>query len=135
MSEKRVFILAHAAARLNAAQAVAAAPEGWRVSIEPPKKSRDQEALYHAMFAEVARTRTFLGRKHDVETWKRLLVEAFAKVKAQQGEPIQGHGSMIPSLDQTGFIQLGVQTRNFTKKEASEFIEFLHAWMAGSEGV
>lgn len=131
--EKQLFQLSHTAARQNAARAVMAAPEGYMVRIEPPKKSRDQEAMYHAIFAEVANQHTFMGKKWDAETWKRLLVDAFARVKSAEGEPIQGHGAMVPNLDHTGFVQLGVQTRRFTKKEASEFIEFLHAWMADQE--
>ena len=131
--EKQIFRLSHNTARQNAARAVLEAPEGFMVRIEPPKKSRDQEAMYHAIFAEVANRHTFMGKKWDAETWKRLLVDAFARVKAAEGEPIQGHGAMVPNLDHTGFVQLGVQTRRFTKKEASEFIEFLHAWMAEQE--
>lgn len=103
------------------------------VRIEPPKKSRNQEELYHALFGEIAKTRTFMGNSWDDETWKRLLVDAFARVKEKEGEPVQGHGTMVPNLDHTGFVQLGIQTRRFTKKQASEFIEFLHAWMADSE--
>lgn len=130
---RRVYVLSHDTARRNAVQAVASAPEGFVVRVEPPKKSRDQEAMYHAIFADVARTQTFMGKKWDAETWKRLLVDAFARVKAEEGEPLQGHGQMVPNLDHSGFVQLGVQTRRFTKKQASEFIEFLHAWMAEHE--
>ena len=128
-NRKQIYQLSHQAARENAARAVMQAAEGMMVRIEPPKKSRDQEALYHAIFGEIAKTRTFMGQRHDSETWKRLLVDAFARIKASEGEPVQGHGAIMPNLDGTGFIQLGVQTRKFTKKEASEFIEFLHAWM------
>ncbi len=133
--DTQVFQLSHVVARRNAAQAVMAAPDGYVVRIDPPKKSRDQEAMYHAMFGEISKTQTFMGKKWDAETWKRLLVDAFARVKAAEGEPIQGHGAMVPNLDHTGFVQLGVQTRRFTKKEASEFIEFLNAWVADAEEV
>src|SRR5690554_4030246 len=95
----------------------------------PAKKAREQEVMYHAILADVGRTLTFMGNKWDAETWKRLLVDAFARVKAEEGDPLQGHGQMVPNLDHSGFVQLGVQTRRFTKKQASEFIEFLHAWM------
>lgn len=130
---KQVFILSHPQARRNAAHAVSQALPNWVVEVREPGKSRDQEALYHSLFAEIAKTRQFMGKRWDAEAWKRLLVDAFARVKAEEGEPIQGHGAMVPSLDGTGFVQLGVQTRRFTKKQASEFIEFLHAWMADSE--
>jgi hypothetical protein len=35
-----------------------------------------------------------------------------------------------PSLDGTGIVQLGIQTRDFTKEQASEFVEFLQSWAA-----
>jgi len=131
--DRQVFVLSHPLARRNAAHACANAPEGYRVEIRPAGKSRDQEALYHALFLEISKARKFMGRTWDAETWKRLLVDAFAREKASQGEPVQGFGSMVPNLDNSGFVQLGVQTRRFTKQQASEFIEFLHAWMAEEE--
>lgn len=130
---RKVFNLAHQTARQNAAEFCMVAPDGWLARFEPPKKSRDQEEKYHAMFGEIAKTRSFMGKRHDIETWKRLLVDAFARIKAAEGEPLQGHGAIMPNLDGTGFIQLGVQTRNLTKAQASEFIEFLNAWMAEQE--
>lgn len=131
--ERQVFVLSHPLARRNAALACNQAPDGFRVEIKPPAKSRDQEALYHAVFAEAARSKEFMGRKHDAETWKRLLVDAFAKLKQDEGNPLNGAGFVVPSLDGQRVVQLGVQTRRFTKGEASEFIEFLNAWMAHEE--
>lgn len=130
MSEKRVFRLVHEEARSRAKLAVMDAPEGYFVTVSEPAKSRDQEAKYHAMFADVARSCQFMGEKRDAETWKRLLVDAFARVKAAEGDPIKGQGQIIPSLDGSGFVQLGIQTRRFSKKHASEFIEYLFAWGA-----
>lgn len=131
MSDKRVFRLVHEEARSRAKLAVMDAPEGYFVTVSEPTKSRDQEARYHAMFSDVARSCQFMGEKRDAETWKRLLVDAFARVKAAEGDPIKGQGQIIPSLDGSGFVQLGIQTRRLSKKHASEFIEYLYAW--GSE--
>jgi hypothetical protein len=39
-------------------------------------------------------------------------------------------GAVIPNLAGDGIVQLGMQTRNFTKEQASEFVEWLHAWGA-----
>jgi hypothetical protein len=130
MSARQTFKLVHEIARRNAISAIARAPEGYCVEIKEGNKSRDQEAKYHAMFSDVAKQVEFMGRKRDAETWKRLLVDAFARVKAAEGDPVQGVGAIIPNLDGTGFVQLGVQTRRFSKRHASEFIEFLNAWGA-----
>lgn len=128
MSEKQVFRLVHPTARQLASRACINAPDGYVVEIKPSSKSRDQEAKYHAMFADVARQVEFMGSMRDAETWKRLLVDAFARVKAADNDPVQGVGAIVPNLDGTGFVQLGVQTRRFSKRHASEFIEFLLAW-------
>jgi hypothetical protein len=127
---KQMFVLAHATARQRAADMCRTAPDGFVVSIVPPTKSREQEARYHAMFADVAKQIPFMGAMCDLETWKRLLVDAFARIKAAEGDPVQGVGAIMPNLDGTGFVQLGVQTRRFSKKHASEFIEYLYAWGA-----
>ncbi|WP_429499401.1 recombination protein NinB [Robbsia andropogonis] len=130
MSEKQTFILAHRAARQSAMRAISYAPDGFVVQITEPNKTRLQEEKYHAMFGDIAKQAQFMGSKRDVETWKRLLVDAFARAKAAMGEPIQGQGGIIPNLDGTGFVQLGVQTRKFRKKEAIDFVDYLYAWGA-----
>jgi len=126
--EKQLYRLVHPTARQLASRACIQAPDGFIVEIKPPSKSRDQEARYHAMFSDVARQVEFMGSMRDAETWKRLLVDAFARVKAAEGDPVQGVGAIMPNLDGTGFVQLGVQTRRFSKRHASEFIDFMRAW-------
>jgi len=71
--------------------------------------------------------------KLNREDWKRLLIDAFARIKAAEGNPLKGYGRILPSLDGTGFVQLGVQSRDFRKSEASEFIEYLYAFGADHE--
>jgi hypothetical protein len=95
-----------------------------RMEIKAESKSRDQEEKYHAMISEIATQAQHLGAKWSTEDWKRLLVDLFAKETGLQG------GKIIPSLDGQGIVQLGLQTRNFTKEQAMEFITFLEAWGA-----
>ena len=95
-----------------------------RMEIKPESKSRDQEEKYHAMIGEIAAQAQHLGAKWSAEDWKRLLVDLFAKETGLQG------GKIIPSLDSTGIVQLGLQTRDFNKETAAEFITFLEAWGA-----
>jgi hypothetical protein len=130
MSDKQLYRLVHSTARQLASRACIQAPDGFIVEIKPPTKSSDQQAKYHSMFADVARQVPFMGSMRDLETWKRLLVDAFSRIKAAEGDPVQGVGAIVPNLDGTGFVQLGVQTRKFSKRHASEFIEFLYAWGA-----
>ena len=97
-----------------------------RMEIKAESKSRDQEEKYHAMISEIATQAQHLGAKWSTENWKRLLVDLFAKETGLQG------GKIIPSLDGQGIVQLGLQTRNFTKEQAMEFITFLEAWGASN---
>jgi hypothetical protein len=97
-----------------------------RMEIKAESKSRDQEEKYHAMLGEIAMQAQHLGAKWSAEDWKRLLVDLFAKETGLQG------GKIIPSLDGQGIVQLGLQTRNFTKEQAMEFITFLKAWGASN---
>ena len=97
-----------------------------RMEIKAESKSRDQEEKYHAMLGEIATQAQHLGAKWSTEDWKRLLVDLFAKETGLEG------GKIIPSLDGQGIVQLGLQTRNFTKEQAMDFITFLDAWGASN---
>ena len=94
------------------------------LEIKAANKSRDQEEKYHAMIGEIAKQAQHLGSKWDAESWKRLLVWQFCNDTGMDA------GKIIPSLDGSGIVQLGQQTRKFTKEQASEFVEWLHAWGA-----
>jgi hypothetical protein len=94
------------------------------LEIKDATKSRDQEEKYHAMIGEIAKQAQHLGAKWDSESWKRLLVDQFCKDNGLKT------GAVIPNLAGDGIVQLGMQTRNFTKEQASEFVEWLHAWGA-----
>ena len=123
-----VRIILNEISRKRAHTAIDAAPDGCILTISEPAKRRAQEEKYHAMIGDISRQHQFFGELRDSETVKRLLVDAFARVKAKMGEPLAGHGEMLPSLDGDGVVQLGAQTRNFTIALAAEFIEFLYAW-------
>ena len=94
------------------------------MEIKDSDKSRDQEKLYHELIGQIAKQAQHLGATWDTEDWKRLLVDRFAHEIGLLG------GKIIPNLDGTGIVQLGIQTRKFTKEQATQFIEWLHAWAA-----
>ena len=94
------------------------------LEIKQANKSREQEEKYHAMIGEIAKQAQHLGSKWDAESWKRLLVDQFCR------ENDIKTGAVIPNLSGDGIVQLGFQTRKFTKEQASEFVEWLHAWGA-----
>lgn len=133
---KQTFILAHAEARRRAVQAVQNAPDGNWVVIDEPKKKREQEEKYHAQIGDIAKQCDYHLRKLRPESWKRLLVEAFVQVMREEAkaqgkpDPFPRGGALLPSLDGLRIVQVEVLTRDFTVKQASEFIEYLYAFGA-----
>jgi hypothetical protein len=98
------------------------------MEIKLTSKSREQEEKYHAMINDIAKQAQHLGAKWSSEDWKRLLVDQYLR---EVGEV---QSKIIPNLDGTGIVQLGFQTRKFTKEQASEFVEWLYAW-SGNNGI
>jgi hypothetical protein len=91
------------------------------LEIKDASKSREQEEKYHAIIGDIAKQAQHMGAKWDAETWKRLLVDKYCR-------EIGLNSQIMANLDSDGLVQLGFQTRKFTKEQASEFVEFLQAW-------
>ena len=94
------------------------------MEIKLKSKTREQEEKYHAMINDIAKQAQHLGAKWSSEDWKRLLVDQFLR------ETEDKQSKIVPNLDGSGIVQLGLQTRNFTKEQANEFIEWLYSWSA-----
>lgn len=101
-----------------------------------PAKSRDQEALYHCLISDIADQYEHAGRKWDLESMKRILLEQFRRDTLKDSDcahlwASMGQLEMVPSFDGQGVVVLGVQSRKFPMKLASVFVEWLYA--LGSE--
>jgi hypothetical protein len=94
----------------------------YKLIIKQQNRSLPQNAMFHSIIGQVAKQAQHMGATWDAESWKRLLVWQFAK------ENNLKTGQIIPSLDGTGIVQLGLQTREFTKDEAGQFTDWLLAW-------
>lgn len=99
---------------------------GKRLTIEVKAEGRsnEQNEKFHAIINTIAKQAEHQGAKWNAESWKRFLVDQWA---SETGKKI---GKVVPSLDGERIVQLGFQTRKFTKEESMEFIEFLLAWSA-----
>ena len=93
------------------------------LEIKAQSKTREQEEKYHAIIGDIAKQAQHMGAKWDSETWKRLLVDKYCRETGLSSQ-------IMANLDNDGLVQLGFQTRKFTKEQASEFVEFLLAWCA-----
>jgi NinB protein len=100
-----------------------AAGKKLTLEVKDASKSREQEEKYHAIIGDIAKQAQHMGAKWDSETWKRLLVDKYCRETGLNSQ-------IMANLDNDGLVQLGFQTRKFSKEQASEFVEFLLAWCA-----
>lgn len=138
-SASRTFYLAHDQAKAGAKRAIDDPMyAGWKMRLTPPAKSRDQEEKYHAMIGEIADQFLFCGRLWSAEDMKRLLIDQFKRDTINDPElkelwASMGNTDMAPSLDRSGVIVLGTQSRKFPKELAIAFIEWLYAFGAQND--
>ena len=104
-------------------KAALAAGRKLTLEVKDASKSREQEEKYHAIIGDIAKQAQHMGAKWDAETWKRLLVDKYCRETGLNSQ-------IMANLDNDGLVQLGFQTRKFSKEQASEFVEFLLAWCA-----
>jgi hypothetical protein len=86
----------------------------------------------HAMLQDLSDQWTLHGRKWDIESMKRLCVDQFRRDTAKDPDLAElwesmGTMEMVPSIDGSGIVALGWQTKLFPKKLASALIEWLFA--------
>ena len=123
MSERKLFVLAHQQARRRAMAAVADAPEGWRVKVEPQTRSLDQNAKFHAMCDDIARSGVeWAGKPRSPAQWKVLLVSGHAMATNDGAE-------MVPGLEGE-FVNLRESTAAMSKRRGASLIEYTIAFCA-----
>lgn len=122
MSDRMLFVLAHPLARQRAAQAILDAPQGYVVKITPPTRSLESNAAMWAALNEISAQVVWHGRKLDSESWKNIFTSS---LKRQD---------VVPNLDGTGFVVMGLSTSKMTKQEMSDLLELI-ASFAAQQGV
>lgn len=123
MSDKQVFFLNHDTARHRAMHAVAHAPAGHRITVEPPKRSGYQNAKFHAICSDIARSGLeWGGKRRDAAAWKVLLVSGHAAATKEGSE-------MVPGIEGE-FVNLRESTALMSKRRSSSLIEYALAFCA-----
>lgn len=127
VTERKLFVLAHPEARRRAMAAVAEAPDGWRVTVQEPTRSLDQNAAQWPILEAFSQQLTWPVNgamvRMDPEEWKDVLTAAF------KGETTR----LAMGLD-GGVVMLGQRTSKFSKAQFSDWLEFLNA-TAAARGV
>lgn len=123
MSDKRIFNLVHSEARRRAQEAIKTAPDGFKVTVEPPKRNLDQNAAQWPYLDAFSKQLQWPvnGRMvtMEPEEWKDLLTAAFQNETARLAMGLDG-----------GVVMLGLRTSKMNKKRFSEWLEFLKATAA-----
>ncbi len=123
---KSTYILAHAEARRRAAQAVQNAPDGHKVVISEQTRSGEQNAIFHALCGDIAKSGIeWMGKRRTADEWKVLLVSGHS-VATKQGADI------VPGLEGE-FVNLRESTAAMSKSRGSSLIEYTMAFMANHE--
>ncbi len=125
--EKQRFILINPHVRQNAMRAVHTAPDGWSVTVAPATRSLDQNAKFHAICSDLARSDLqWAGRRRDADEWKVLLVSGHTKAT-------QGEIEFVPGLEGE-FVNVRESTARMSVHRASSLIEYAIAFCV-SHGV
>lgn len=119
---KQVFILVAEPhpARKRAMQAVAEAPEGHCVTLAEPTRSLEANAAQWPILQAFADQLKWPvnGRMETLtpDEWKDILTAAFRNETVRVAMGLNG-----------GMVMLGARTSKFSKREFSEWLEFLHS--------
>ncbi len=101
------------------------------------EKTREQEKRYHAMLNDIAKQCTHLNKMLDAPAWKRLCIDQFRRDSMDDPKLAEywarNEIRLIPSLDGSGIVVLGEQSRKFPLYVASAFIEWLFSYGGENE--
>lgn len=90
-------------------------------------RTLEQNDKFHAVCSELAKSRMWAGKWRDVEGWKRLLVDAWARAENRT------QGEIVPSLDGMSVVNLGIQTRRMKVGDMADLITYAEAYAATGE--
>jgi hypothetical protein len=123
MGERMTFKLIHSAARHGAVEAIKRAPDGYVCEVRPAKRSLDQNARFHAMLSDIAKSGAEVcGKPRDLDDLKVLFVSAWRAATKQPGEVVMGiEGEPV---------QLRRSTTSLSVKEMADLITYVDAWAA-----
>jgi NinB protein len=95
------------------------------------EKTKRQENVYHSCFSDFAKSALFAGERIDEEAWKRALLYAFYIATKDDPDYKKDWESrkprLIRSLDGLDLLQIGIESKKFTRRLAIAFITFVHS--------
>ena len=123
MTDKAIFRLVNSEARRRAFECVSQAPDGHSVTVAPPSRNGDQNAKFHAICSDIAKSGIeWAGKKRTAIQWKVLLVSGHAVATKQGSE-------MVPGIEGE-FVNIRESTALMSKARGSSLIEYAVAFAA-----
>lgn len=107
----------------NCVEAIREAGANARVTIAPAQRSSGQNAMFHAICSDLAKSAlTFAGKRRSAEEWKALIVSGHSVATGHGGEVIPGiEGEFVAIRESTSRMGVG---------RASSLIEYALAYCA-----
>jgi hypothetical protein len=98
---------------------VATLEPGWTVTIAPPGRTLDQNAIFHAIVDDFAKAiPEYAGVPMDTESWKSVLILSHAIATSGGGV------KLVPDLEGQGLVQVREASSRMTKARGSSLIEY-----------
>jgi hypothetical protein len=88
------------------------------VEVKPETRSLEQNARLWALLTEVSEQVDWYGKRLTPEEWKHLFTASLRKL------------SVVPNLEGTGFVALGLSTSKMTRAEMSDLQTLIEAFGA-----
>jgi hypothetical protein len=116
---RAAIILNSRAERERVANWAAKLPSGTRVEFKQAKRTLPQNDRMWAMLTEVAIQVQWHGTKLRPDDWKLLFLDALKR-----------EVRTVPSIDGSGFVNLGQSSSDLSKSEMGDLIELIYAFGA-----
>jgi len=114
--------LPHPSRRLCAEWAMQA-PDGWAATFKEPRRNTEQNAKFHAICSDLAKSQLqWAGKRRTADQWKVLLVSGHATATKEGAE-------MVPGLEGE-FVNVRESTALMSVKRSSSLIEYALAFCA-----
>lgn len=107
------------AARKRACEWVSKAPDGYRVTVQEPKRSIQQNDRMWALLAQVSVQLVWHGQRLSPEDWKAVFMAG-----------LNQEMRMVPNIEGNGFVQLGRSSSKLSKAEMSDLMGLIEAFAA-----
>jgi len=112
-----IFRLVHQTARDRAVEAVRNAPDEYEVRIKPPTRNGEQNAKFHAICGDLAKSGIkWAGKTRTADQWKVLLVSGHAMATKEGAEIVPGF--------EGEFVNIRESTALMSKARGSSLIEY-----------